>query len=80
MPSALLASRSAPLAALAGVEDRAAAQQPLSFVGIVEFPSLPKRIRGHDDCNFQHEPASAAFAIEPMAPSDIQATFFNGKP
>jgi len=24
--------------------------------------------------------ASAAFAIEPMAPSDIQATFFNGKP
>ena len=24
--------------------------------------------------------ASTAFAIEPMAPSDIQATFFNGKP
>ena len=24
--------------------------------------------------------ASAAFAAEPMAPSDIQATFFNGQP
>ena len=24
--------------------------------------------------------ASAAFAAEPMAPSDIQATFFNGEP
>ena len=24
--------------------------------------------------------ASAAFAAEPMAPSDIQATFFDGKP
>ena len=24
-------------------------------------------------------PASAAFAAEPMAPSDIQATFFNGQ-
>ena len=24
--------------------------------------------------------ASVAFAAEPMAPSDIQATFFNGKP
>ena len=25
-------------------------------------------------------PASAAFAAEPMAPTDIQATFFGGKP
>ena len=24
--------------------------------------------------------ANAAFAAEPMAPSDVQATFFNGKP